>query len=306
VHIGSAVRVTLVFNPVAGGSQAPTKDEIATAIEDLGWQPRIVWKDGLDRSLKDPGAVVFVAGGDGTVAEVAKRLAGTAIPMAIVPTGTVNNVARTLGLGVDPLSAVRSLARSKRYDVDLGRVDNGHGQVDYFLEGFGVGLLAHVMAERATSEHKRPRRAVDLMAQELEGYLPEPVNLRVDDRATSGECLLVSAMNLRSLGPALALAPDASCTDGLLDVVLVRQEHRAALLAHLRRAAAEGDVALPHFEVHRGRRIQIRGRARWSHVDDVAAPFCGFADVNLLPHAVTFLVPAAGDLRGAQSGPAGR
>jgi len=287
------VRVTLVYNPGAGVSDAPGKDEIVRAIEELGWQPRIVGRDRLDGILSEPGAAVVVAGGDGTVGEVAKRLAGTAIPMAIVPTGTVNNTARMLGLGVDPLSAVRSLVHAARREVDLGRVEDRDGHVAYFLEGFGLGLLARVMAERATSEDKRLRRAADLMAQELEGHRPEPVSVRIDRRATAGECLLLSAMNLRSLGPALGLAPDASCDDGHLDVVLVRPEHRAALLAHLRRAAAEGDVALPHFEVHRGRRIEIRGAARWAHVDDVARPFGGFANVDVLPHAVTFLVPAA-------------
>jgi diacylglycerol kinase family enzyme len=300
------VLVTLVHNPDAGRANPFGRDDIVAALRQLGWSPRLVERDDLVEQTRDLGEAVVVAGGDGTVGAVAKRLAGTRIPVAIVPTGTVNNVARMLGVGVDPQSAVQSLGRCVRRQVDLGRVEDGRGRIEYFLEGFGVGLLAQVMAERATGAHKRVRPAVDLMAQELAGYAPEAMDVRVDGRATTGECLLVAAMNLRSLGPALGLAPDASCSDGRLDVALVRAEHREALLAHLRRAAVEGDVALPHFELHRGRRIEVRGRARWAHADDAARPFDGFADIRVLPRAITFLVPAPGDLREAPPAPAGR
>ncbi len=99
-------------------------------------------------------------------------------------------------------------------------------------------------------------------------------------------------MNLRSLGPALALAPDARCDDGVLDVVLVRQEHREGLLAHLKRAASEGEIALPRFEIHRARHVRLSGHGRWAH--GWTAPreaLDGEVEIRVEPKTVRFLAP---------------
>ena len=83
-----------------------------------------------------------------------------------------------------------------------------------------------------------------LLADELaEYYEPEHGSIEVDGRDLAGTYLLACVMNLRSLGPALQMAPDACFDDGLLDVVpRIRPEHRADLHALLRRGAAEGEA----------------------------------------------------------------
>jgi diacylglycerol kinase family enzyme len=259
-------------------------------LEAFGWKVKVIDKSALDEGLRHPGDAVLVAGGDGTVGKVAKRLAGTSVPMAVIPTGTANNVARTLGIGVDARIAIDGLRRAEVREIDLGVV-HGDGEEERFLEGFGIGLFAWVMAERATSKHKRLRRALALIAEELVEYAPRRARIDIDGRDVSGEYLLASVMNLRSMGPALALAPDARPDDGLLDVVLVRPEHRDSLLAHLRRAVEEGDIALPSFEVHRAERVRISGQGKWAHLDDCPREFPGDVEVRVSPRTVRFLVP---------------
>jgi diacylglycerol kinase family enzyme len=282
----------LVHNPTAGGPGMPTRAQLVADIEALGWSVRVTDGTDLDRDLLDPGSAVIVAGGDGTVGKVAKRLARTGIPMAIVPTGTVNNVARSLGIGVDPRSAVASLSRAVVREVDLGVVNSPGEPAERFLEAFSVGVFAFVMAERATLSDKKPRRAFELLADELVGYVPAPVHVVIDGTALSDHFLLVSVMNLRSLGPALGFAPDAVFDDGLLDVVLVRPEDRDSLLAHLRRAALEGDAPLPHFDVHRARQVRLTGTHKWAHVDDSPRAISGEIVVDVEPRSVHFFLPA--------------
>jgi diacylglycerol kinase (ATP) len=292
---GMVLRVTLVHNPKAGDRRVPDSDEVVAALRQLGWNARVVDRNDLDTSLRDPGDAVVVAGGDGTVAKVAKHLAGTGVPVAVIPTGTANNVARTLGIGVDPRRAIDQLARSRLRDVDLGVVHGAGGAGERFLEGFGVGVFAWVMAERATKKHKTLRRALSLIAAELEGYQAKRARIETDGRDVSGEYLLAAVMNLRSLGPALGLAPEALCDDGKLDLVLIRPEHRATLLTHLRRAVLEGDIALPRFEVHRTSYVRLSGQGKWAHVDDASREFAGDVEVRVEPAAVKFFVPHDGE-----------
>lgn len=259
-------------------------------IEAFGWKVKAVAKSAMDEALRHPGDAVLVAGGDGTVGKVAKRLAGRGIPMAVIPTGTANNVARTLGIGVEARTAIDDLQRAVVRPIDLGVVHRD-GEEERFLEGFGIGLFAWVIAERATRKHKKLRRALALLAEELANYAPRRARIEIDGRDASGEYLLASVMNLRSLGPALGLAPEAQPDDGLLDVVLVRPEHRDSLLAHLRRAAVDGDLALPRFEVHKAEHVRMSGQGKWAHVDDCPREFPGDVEVRVDARAVNFFVP---------------
>lgn len=285
------MRVTLIHNPSAGAGRVPDCHGMVEAIEDLGWKVAPFDKGEIDAAVEKPGEAILVAGGDGIVGRVAKRLAGTGIPMGVIPTGTANNVARTLGIGIDARAAIDLLGRATVRDVDLGQVVQGEAEGQLFLEGFGVGIFAWVMAERATKKHKKLRRAFGLIAKELQDYDPHRARIDIDGRDVSGEYLLAAVMNLRSLGPALGLAPDAQFDDGLLDVVLVRPEHRDALHAHLKRAALEGDIALPRFEVYRGEHVRISGHGKWAHVDDCPREFEGDVEASVQPGAVKFLVP---------------
>ncbi len=289
------MRVTLIHNPKAGDHRVPEPDEIVSDLETFGWKVTSVDRSDLEKVAKSPGDLVIVAGGDGTVGKVAKRFAGTGVPVAVIPTGTANNVSRMLGIGVDARAAIDVLPRAVVRNVDLGIVEFGTEPAtsERFIEGCGVGVFAFLMAERATKKDKKLRRAIGLLAKELAAYQPRRMRIEVDGKDLSGDYVLASVMNLRSLGPALALAPDAQCDDGELEVALVRPEHTASLVTHLRRAALDGDIALPAVEVHRATHVHLGGAGRWAHVDDCSHELASDIDVRVEPGAVKFLVPPA-------------
>ncbi len=299
------MRATLVYNPRSGSAasgSAASEEELVEQLEGIGWSvERCLPKKRLDDCICHGADVVVVAGGDGTIGKVARRVAGTDVPIAIVPMGTANNVARSLGIGVEPTTAVQALRRADVRRIDLGVV-RSQRRKEYFVEGFGVGVFAYVVAERAGKSDKKLRKALGLIAEELDDYEPRHYEIEVDGQDHSGKFVLAAVMNVRSVGPALTLAPEAKCDDGELDVVLVRPEAKKALVAHLRRAAEEGDVALPAFETTRGKLVRVRADGRWAHVDDAARQLQGDTFVEVVPGAVKVLAPPQSPTR---AGPAG-
>ncbi len=284
------MRATLLHNPSSGG--APDSEETVRAFAEIGWNVhRCAERKDIEQCLDDPGDAVIVSGGDGTVAKVAKRVAELDVPLVILPAGTANNIARSLGIGLDCRSVIAGLARWTERRIDLGTVASEAGD-EAFLEGFGVGLFAYVVAERATKKHKKLRRGLRLIADTLESYRPTHLTITVDGEDLSGEYLLAAAMNVRSIGPTLGFAPDARVDDGLLDVVLVPPEARTTLVAHLRRAVVAGDVALPHFRTRHGKKVRLRADRGWAHCDDRPRALTGEVSIGIRDGAVRVLVPA--------------
>lgn len=284
------MRVALVHNTGAGS--AGSEGELLAALEAVGWRVRTRLEPSQLDALPSDVDVVVVAGGDGTVAKVAKRLAGVELPMAIVPMGTVNNVARSLGIGVDAKTALAGLSRVERRTLDLGAARSGDRR-ERFIEGFGVGIFAHVIRKKATEEHKPMPKAHGLLADELERYEPRYYHVEVEGRDLSGEYILVAAMNMRSVGPALHLAPEARFDDGVLDLIRVRAEARRAWIEHLRQADPEGDLALPAFDTCRTQHVIVRSDGRSAHLDDESWCLDDALELGVERAAVRLLVPAS-------------
>jgi diacylglycerol kinase family enzyme len=294
------MRATVVHNPRAG--RAESSAVLMERFDRIGWKV-VQWVTESEDCLGHGSDVIVVAGGDGTIGRIARRVAGTDVPLAIVPLGTANNVARSLGVGLDAERAVAGLERAEERRVDVGVITTRQsGETELFLEGFGMGIFAYVIGEKeqTTKRKKKIDHAVDFLADELERYQPRRYALEVGGRDVSGSYDLVAVMNMRHLGPALSLAPKARWDDGELDVVLVPPEARTELVRHLRRRAeASGDgeesatdsVAMPGFEVIRARQVRVAGDGRWTHADDRPRELHGDVTVGVAGGALRVLVP---------------
>lgn len=281
------MRVTLLHNPKAGGDAAASRDDLVGWLERAGMEAVYIdtKKDDLDEALEDPGALVIAAGGDGTIAKAARRLAGRGIPMAILPFGTANNIARSLEIEGDAESLVEALGAVPLRDAPRRRLDVGVARARWgerrFVEGAGSGLLAGLLAtdereEKATKEHSDdPERRIGIglelllrVAREMEA---RRWRVTADGRSFAGDFVMVEAVNIRSLGPRVQIAPDADPGDGKLDLVLVRESERGALVEYLERLLA-GESADPPVHARRAHTIRIAGERESFehdfHVDD--------------------------------------
>ena len=191
-----------------------------------------------------------VAGGDGTVNRVFKELAGSSTPVTVIPLGTANNIAGTLGLAgasAEELIAAWPDFVPRLFDVGEASAEWGTRQ---FVETAGAGLLAELF--RSADEQDEPedkvRHGLELLRAALAVARADRWQLELDGADLSGELIGVEAMNIREVGPELALAPSADPGDGLLDVVLIADEHRDALRAHVEARLGGTHAELPDAE----------------------------------------------------------
>lgn len=176
---------------------------------------------------------LLVAGGDGTVNEAAAALLGTGVALGVVPTGSGNGLARTLGIPLRPRRALEALARAETRRMDVGTA-NGRP----FLNVAGAGFDAVVGAEFQRHGRRGGRRGVltyvRLAFGVLSHYRSGRWSLAADEHRFEGRAFLVAFGNGRQYGGGAVIAPGARLDDGLLDIVLVEERTVAgiALNAH--------------------------------------------------------------------------
>lgn len=275
------MRVTLIYNSDAGDGDQPDAKTLRGIIEGAGHDVlyRPDRKGDWSAALDAPADLIAVAGGDGTVGRVAKRLIGRDIPLAPLPYGTANNISKTLGLTeLTPEEIVSGWDLARRVSFDVG-VARGPWGSRYFVEAFGVGLFACTIP--VADDNKRLKAmdeaedkvayAIQMLRTRLARCAPHDLTLRLDGRDVSGRYVLFEAMNMEFVGPNLHLAPEIRPADGLLDVVLVTSAERDDLSAALA-DWQEGDPAPPELPRRRASRIELEWDGYDVHLDDEAWP----------------------------------
>ncbi len=275
MRMTSPRRATLLHNPSAGDAR-PTAHDLKELLRDVGFEVRYRSLSGdWQAVLTEDADIVVVAGGDGTIGEVARELAGRNLPMGVLPAGTANNVARTLGLIGDArdIAAAWQHAGTRPFDVGTIRAPWKEAQ---FVESVGGGVFAEAIAhgsdeveDSSTLVGNELDRAAQLVRQLLDRATPRRWQVSLDGRDASGDYVAVEAMNIRFIGPTIPLASDADTADGLLDVVLVTDEQRRLLVEYLNRRIDDASAVAPSLPVERARSISLQpppGTAM--HVDD--------------------------------------
>ncbi|MEX2535819.1 MAG: diacylglycerol kinase family protein [Trueperaceae bacterium] len=259
---------TLIYNPKAGGGGGPEPETLQEMLSEAGYEPSYRATEApeeLDAIFRESQGLIVVAGGDGTFREVVRRLYGKERPVTLLPLGTANNAARSLGIQGSLGQVVAGLQQPQKVHLDVAKARGPWGE-EFVLEGAGLGMFANILSAYRPDVGKSLVRAVTAAVNTF-GDNPVRCRVELDGERMDGEYLLLEVMNMRAIGPRLQLAPDADPTDGLLDVVLVKYENRDAWLAYFRGLMTSGLSDLPSVEVKRGRKLKVNWRASAFHVD---------------------------------------
>jgi diacylglycerol kinase family enzyme len=226
---------TVFHNPNAGWGDH-SKAELTAALRLAGYETTYCSTkkvEALKKKLRAPADLVVVAGGDGTVAAVVANLANRDRPVAIIPLGTANNIARSLGTFGGPVDLAESWDLKHWRPLDIG-VALGPWGTRRFVEAVGIGPFAKVIKKRLKSQGAAAlsdgRKA---LAKIMTRAKPLKICTSLDGNAIPGSLIALEITNIAYGGPGVPLAPDTDPGDGLLEIVAVEAERRDDMVAWL-------------------------------------------------------------------------
>ena len=308
------MKASIIYNPAAG--QWPFRNEVHQTADFLasnGWDVMCI------EETRGPGDattyareavahgcdVVFVAGGDGTLAQAVDGLVGTDTALAVLPAGTGNVFARQLNLPVPGSLYPRPILESARLlldhqirRVDVGRISprKGHGIARHFICWGSIGFDAqlNLSVHEAADRKKQLGPAAWFLTTflTLRDFAGTAAVVRVDGQRVSRRVLMLTATNIQLYGIVFRMAQNAVIDDGLLDVYCFQGSSPLNTLMHIGRLLINRHVQDPRVDVYRARHVEIRTyRPLLVHVDGDAIGYTPIV-IDVVPHAVNLMVPS--------------
>ncbi|MGW0175167.1 diacylglycerol kinase [Rhodococcus sp. NPDC003322] len=280
--------VTVLTNPHAGGGHPHEVTAAATArLRERGLDVTTI--EGrtpeealaLTRAAVASGTDALVAvGGDGLVNIAWQALAGTEVPLGIVPGGTGNDHARLFRVPMDdPAAAADVVVDGEVAEVDLGRALLGDSGVHWFgtVLCSGFDSLVTERANRMTWP-RGPMRYNLAMLAELASLRAIGYRIVLDDRTLEVDAAMVSVGNGTSYGGGMLIAPGASVTDGLFDVVVVSPGSRLKLVRLFPTVYKGTHVNLDEVQVYRSRRVRLEAHIPGRSAGSAPTGIVAYAD----------------------------
>jgi len=296
----NAADVVAIVNPLSGAGATPdvASGRIAFlerrfAAAGIAGRVHLTERGGhareLARAARDRGVSLVIAwGGDGTINEVASTLAGSRIPIGIIPAGSGNGFANELRLPSDPGLAIEIALNGHNRTIDGGEFD---GRLFFNIAGAGFDASVAEQFNAQALGRRGMWPYVRIGIRELFRYRGRPYRVTLDGETIDSNVLVVAFANGREYGNGVRLAPGAKLDDGKLEAVLV--EDRAPLLR------LWGSRHLALGTLHRAPGVLVRGITTASletdgdivyHLDGEIGRARGRIDVKVLPQALTVRV----------------
>lgn len=298
-------KATILHNPAAGEGET-SKQELMQMIVTAGFECSYssTKEESWENIVSKDTDFIVLAGGDGTVRRTAaellhRKVLDKKLPIGLLPLGTANNIAKTLGLPDDAPQIIKGWRAANAIKFDVGTI-SGLSKPNFFLESFGYGLFPKLMEQMKKQKKddiddplKKIEVALQLLHQLVRSATAKSCHLQIDGKDYAGKFLLIEVMNIRSIGPNLYLAPEANPSDGFFDVVMISENQREALTAYVEKKIQGLEVKFD-FPVLRARSIRIFWDGKHAHVDDeyhkIDKPVK--MKIELREGALDFLVPA--------------
>jgi YegS/Rv2252/BmrU family lipid kinase len=246
-------------------------------------------EDGVERALHAAEAdeIPVVVSGDGLIGAIGGALAGSEVPLGIVPGGRGNDLARVLGIPAEPDAAVAMLAAGQTRRIDVGEVNGKR-----FLGIVSVGFDSE--ANRLANETAWLRGNLVYAyagVRTLLGWKPARFTVRVGEQRERFTGYSVSVANSKAFGGGMLIAPDADLADGEFDVVTVGEVGKLRFLGNLPKVFKGTHVEEDEVRVFRASRLELSASrpfpvyADGEHLTDLPAT------LRILPQALSVIVP---------------
>jgi YegS/Rv2252/BmrU family lipid kinase len=289
----------VIINPASGQG-----DTILNTINEhfnpapFAWQVSVTKEEGdatrqAEQAIAEGADAIAVYGGDGTVIEVCNTTRSHEVPIGILPGGTGNALARSLGIPQELQRAAKLLASPG--EVEVTHVDAG------IVEGkvFAIGLLTGFAAKTIENTSRQSKDSMGMIAyslsmlREMQNYEAATYLITIDDEETvTIEAAALNVLNVGNVGVAgVSLVPDGGPTDGCLHIIAFESNTLGELASALATAASldELGISLPRWTATNHIRIETEPAHPW--LMDGQIPGTMPLEIDIEPGALPFLVP---------------
>jgi len=254
--------IALLTNPTAGKGRGARYRDVAMerlrasglTVRNLTGRDAAESQDLAHQAVAEGVDALVVVGGDGMVHIAIQALAGTGVPLGLVPAGTGNDVARYFSVPrKDPAAAADVVIAGRTRTIDLARSGDQH-----YLTVLAAGFDAVVneRANKMTWPQGQMRYNLATLA-ELRTFEPIPYILDLDGETCSLEAMLVAVGNGPSFGGGLRITEGALLDDGLLDVVIIKPMTKLGLVRTYPKLFKGTHTTHPQYEHHRVRTVTV-------------------------------------------------
>ena len=290
----------LIINADSGSfaQQAGTPDKLVALLRTHGIQAEVYLKTStkavhqwVQEAVKQNEALVIAVGGDGTIEDAAVKLVGSQTVLGILPTGTMNNLARGLGIPLDIDQACALLGAGITRQIDVGCVrSSAKSNGKYFLETAGLGLAVALPAGQNIKKGRWGK--LPAAFRKMFERNAEPIEIEFEDgEKIETQVQLVTVSNAPLFGLNNLIAPDAKMDDGLLDLAVYDGLSDLELAEYYLKTANGQRVSNPNVRFYRTRRVQIRScEAMPDTSDKDELPDRKVLGFELIPRAISVIV----------------
>ncbi|MEY8707026.1 diacylglycerol kinase family protein [Bacteroides faecichinchillae] len=217
-------KIIFVVNPISG---TQSKELILSLLDEKIDKTRYTWEvvytkraghavQIAAKAAEEKADIVVAIGGDGTINEIARSLVHTDTALGIIPCGSGNGLARHLHIPLEPKKALDILNEGCLNVIDYGKINN----TDFFCT-CGVGFDAFVSLKFAHAGKRGLLTYLEKTLQESLKYQPETYELETENGVAKYKAFLIACGNASQYGNNAYIAPQATLTDGLLDVTIL-------------------------------------------------------------------------------------
>jgi diacylglycerol kinase (ATP) len=284
-----------VVNPVAGKRKSVELiPRIKEAAQKRGQEACLYITEGPGDAAKKAATavgegcrVVVAVGGDGTVNEVVNGIAESGAVMGVIPTGSGNDFARTLGIPPNFESALGCVLQGETRAVDVGLI-NGQRFVNVASVGFDSQVLleTYKIKKRIRGPLAYPLGVFKALA----GYRPFNMEIETAERTIRKQALLAAVANGVYYGGGMKIAPEAVADDGLFDVVVVEDMPRLKILRLFPMIYSGRHLSRPEVEYFKTGRIKIECEEGYINSDGEIIGSCP-VEMVMHPGGITAIVP---------------
>ncbi len=264
-------RLAVILNPIKVEDVGQFRAVVGAMAKESGWTEP-TWQY---TTIEDPGTgmaekaavsgadLVIVCGGDGTVREVCAELAGTGIPVGIIPAGTGNLLARNLDVPLYIRAAIDVALNGQDRAIDLVKVGGDGIEDTHFMVMAGMGFDAAIM-EGVNEEIKKKIGWVAYVVSGLRSLMfpAIKVEIQIDDEEPSvHRARTVVVGNVGFLQAGMPLLPDATIDDGILDVVIIHPRQFLSWITVASRVLRKSSVVDETLDRRTGSRVRVKASA---------------------------------------------